>query len=80
MQFQADLLGVPLAVAEISETTALGAALLAGVGVGAWTQEDVARREGECARFEPQMGEDERAALVGEWRRAVRAARGFAHE
>ena len=43
MQFQADVLGVPVAVAEIAETTALGAALLAGVGVGAWTQSDVAR-------------------------------------
>ncbi|MEA2149087.1 MAG: glycerol kinase [Solirubrobacteraceae bacterium] len=78
MQFQADLLGVPLAVAEIAETTALGAALLAGVGVGAWTQEDVAGREGECARFEPEMGEDERAALIGDWQRAVRVARSFA--
>jgi len=78
MQFQADLLGVPIAVAEIAETTALGAALLAGVGVGAWTQDDVARREGERARFEPRMGADERDALIGDWRRAVQVARGFA--
>ena len=42
MQFQADMLGVPIAVAELAETTALGAALLAGVAVGAWTQDDVA--------------------------------------
>jgi glycerol kinase len=78
MQFQADVLGVPIVVAEIAETTALGAALLAGVGVGAWTQQDVARREGERARFEPRMGADERAALIGEWRRAVQRARGWA--
>ena len=77
MQFQADLLDVPIAVAEIAETTALGAALLAGVGVGAWTQEDVAEHDGERARFEPKMGEDERAALIGDWRRAVQVARGF---
>ena len=78
MQFQADLLGVPIAVAEIAETTALGAALLAGVGVGAWTQDDVARREGERARFEPRMGADEREVLIGDWRRAVQVARGYA--
>jgi glycerol kinase len=78
MQFQADVLGVPIAVAEIAETTALGAALLAGVGVGAWTQDDVAKREGERARYEPRMGDDERYALVDEWRRAVSRARGWA--
>ncbi len=44
MQFQADVLGVPVVVPEIAETTALGAAYLAGVGVGAWTVSDV--REG----------------------------------
>ncbi len=78
MQFQADLLGVPIAIAEIAETTALGAALLAGVGVGAWTQAEVAQREGERARYEPSMGEDERAALIEQWRRAVSRARGWA--
>jgi glycerol kinase len=78
MQFQADLLDVPIAVAEIAETTALGAALLAGVGVGAWTQQDVASRDGERARYEPRMGADERAQLIGEWRRAVQATRSYA--
>ena len=78
MQFQADVLGVPIAVAEIPETTALGAALLAGVGVGAWTQSDVSRRDGERARYEPRMGDDERYALVDDWRRAVQRARGWA--
>ncbi|MEA2156582.1 MAG: glycerol kinase, partial [Solirubrobacteraceae bacterium] len=63
---------------ELPESRALGAALLAGVGVGAWSQQDVASREGVGARFEPRMGEDERAALVGDWRRAVQVARGFA--
>ena len=78
MQFQADVLGTPVAVAEMAETTALGAALLAGVGAGAWTQQDVARRDGERARYEPRMGADERAALIADWRRAVQVARGFA--
>jgi len=78
MQFQADVLGVPIAVAEIPETTALGAALLAGVGVGAWTQSDVARRDGERARYEPKMGDDERYTLIDDWRRAVQRARGWA--
>jgi glycerol kinase len=79
MQFQADVLGAPIAVAEVAETTALGAALLAGVGVGAWTQDDVARRDGERARYEPRMGADERAALLADWRRAVERARSWAH-
>ena len=50
MQFQADVLGVPVAVAEIAETTALGAALLAGVGVGAWTQDGRRRARRRAAR------------------------------
>jgi glycerol kinase len=78
MQFQADVLGVPIAVAELAETTALGAALLAGVAVGAWTQDDVARRDGERARYEPKMAADEREALISQWRRAVERAGGWA--
>ena len=74
MQFQADVLGVPIAVAELPETTALGAGLLAGVGAGAWTQDDVARRGGERARYEPRIGADEREALISQWRRAVERA------
>ena len=78
MQFQADMLGVPIAVAELAETTALGAALLAGVAAGAWTQDDVAARDGERARYEPEMGEDERETLISQWRRAVERAGGWA--
>ncbi len=67
MQFQADVLGVPVVVAEMAETTALGAAYLAGVGVGAWTLSDV--RDGwlEGARYEPRMSEDERQTLLTGW-------------
>ncbi len=77
MQFQADVLGAPIAVAEIAETTALGAALLAGVGVSAWTQDDIARRDGTGARYEPQMGADERDALMAQWQRAVQRSSGW---
>ena len=77
MQFQSDMLGVPVAVAEMAETTALGAALLAGVGAGAWTQDDVSRRDGTGGRYEPRMGEDERYVLIDDWRRAVTRARGW---
>ena len=79
MQFQADVLGVPVVVAEISETTALGAAYLAGVGVGAWTVSDVlarAREEEPGRRYEPQMGLEERAALLAGWSDALARARG----
>ena len=67
MQFQADVLGVPVVVPEIAETTALGAAYLAGVGVGAWTVSDVRERLARraAARYEPRMGEDERETLLG---------------
>ena len=60
MQFQADVLGAPVIVPEIAETTALGAAYLAGIGAGTWTSEQVAAMWREAARYEPRMGEDER--------------------
>ncbi len=76
MQFQADILGVPVLVPEISETTALGAALLAGVGAGLWTLTDVRDRWRLRARYEPRMAEDERAGLLAGWHRALGLARG----
>ena len=80
MQFQADVLGVPVVVPEVSETTALGAAYLAGVGVGAWTLDDVRTTWRERARYEPAMADDERARLLDGWRRAVERSRAWAHE
>ena len=71
MQFQADVLGVPVVVPEISETTALGAAYLAGVAVGSWSEEDVAKMWREAARYEPQMSADERETLLSEWQMAI---------
>lgn len=71
MQFQADVLGVPVVVPEIAETTAMGAAYLAGVGVGAWTVSDVREGWREGTRYEPRMGEDERQALLAGWADAL---------
>jgi len=78
MQFQADVLGASVVVPEIAETTALGAAYLAGIATGRWSGEQVREMWREAARYEPAMGEDEREALLGEWRRAVERARGWA--
>jgi glycerol kinase len=78
MQFQADVLGVPVVVPEIAETTALGAAYLAGVGVGMWTIDDVARNWRERRRYEPGMGADERESLLADWHRALDRARRWA--
>src|SRR5205085_1019671 len=56
LQFQADILGVPVLVPAIRETTALGAAYLAGVATGVWTEHDVREMWREAARYEPQVG------------------------
>lgn len=75
MQFQADMLGVPVLVPEIAETTALGAAYLAGVGIGAWTVSDVREGWRQGARYEPRMGGDERETLLAGWADALRRTR-----
>jgi glycerol kinase len=78
MQFQADVLGAPVSVPEIAETTALGAAYLAGIATGAWSQEQVGQMWREADRYEPQMEEAERQRLLAEWGRAVERSRGWA--
>jgi glycerol kinase len=75
MQFQADVLGVPVVVPETIETTALGAACLAAVAVGTWTEEDVRGLWRESARYEPRMRADEREELLAGWRAALGRAR-----
>ena len=80
MQFQADVLGRPVVVPEMAETTALGAAYLAGIGTGLWTVEQVGALWREAARYEPRMSEDERGGCCTDWRRAVERARGWAAE
>src|SRR3954469_2240317 len=78
MGFQADMLGVPLVVPEVSETTALGAAFLAGVATGVWTEEDVRMMWRQAALYEPSMEADRREELLAEWHRAVERSRGWA--
>jgi glycerol kinase len=75
MQFQADMLGVPVVLPEVAETTALGAALLAGVGIGAMTLDGVRTGGEPKATYEPRMSADEREALLDEWHRALDRAR-----
>ncbi|HMH46868.1 MAG TPA: glycerol kinase GlpK, partial [Solirubrobacteraceae bacterium] len=88
MQFQADVLGVPIVLGELAEMTALGAAYLAGVGAGLWTVSDLrgeharlgGRERSEVGerRYEPSMSEDERGALLAGWADALARARGAA--
>lgn len=77
-QFQSDMLGVPVLRPGIGETTALGAAYLAGLAVGVWdSREQIARMWQLERRFEPMMGESERERLYGGWQAAVNATIGF---
>ncbi len=78
MQFQADVLGAPVIVPEIAETTALGAAYLAGIGAGKWSVEEVGEMWGEAARYEPRMDDAERERLLERWAEAVSRSRGWA--
>ncbi len=72
MQFQADLLGVPVVRPHVLETTALGAAYLAGLAVGYWSsREALAEQWAVSAAFEPAMTEERRTALYDGWKRAV---------
>jgi glycerol kinase len=75
MQFQADVLGVPVVLPEIAETTALGAAYLAGVGAGLWTVSDVAAGWRERLRYEPRMSDEERLELLAGWDDALARTR-----
>jgi glycerol kinase len=72
MQFQADLLGVPVVRPKVLETTALGAAYLAGLATGVWkSREDIARQWLPARRFRPEMPRDEASRRMGEWQRAL---------
>ena len=78
MQFQSDLLGVPVVRPQVTETTALGAAYLAGLGMGFWSSaaEVTANWRAE-RRFEPGMSRDEAASRLARWSRAVDRSRGW---
>lgn len=78
MQFQSDLLGVEVERPEINETTALGAAYLAGLAVGYWgTKEEIATQWKVDQRFEATMSEEKREKLYDGWKKAVHATMAF---
>ncbi len=79
-QFQADIAGIPVVRPRVLETTALGAALAAGVGAGLWQLEEIPELVRIETRFEPVMSPAERERLASGWRRAVERARGWAKE
>ncbi|WP_329742552.1 glycerol kinase GlpK [Dyella sp. A6] len=77
-QFQSDILDVPVLRPRIAETTALGAAYLAGLATGFWTsREDIARHWAVDRRFEPAMPAAQRERLYAGWQQAVQATLGF---
>ena len=79
MQFQADVLGVPVVRPQVVETTALGAAYLAGLAVGYWTSDaDVVANWRVDRRFEPSMSRDRVAEMRARWEKAVERAKGWA--
>jgi glycerol kinase len=78
MQFQADVLGVPVVRPEVTETTALGAAYLAGLAAGFWSNSDALRSgQRRDARFEPKMNANERAMRRECWRKAVERSKNW---
>ena len=78
MQFQADILGIPVVRPVVLETTALGAALLAGLGVGMYdSKEEAARMVKPDLTFHPRMEERNRSLALYGWHRAVERARGW---
>jgi glycerol kinase len=81
MQFQADILGVPVVIQETTETTALGAAYLAGLAVGFWkSPQEIARNFKIKKRYLPKMPAKQRESLYRKWKMAVERARGWEEE
>ena len=81
MQFQADLLGVPVVRPKVTETTALGAAYLAGLAVGYWQDSEEIGAQWRADRsFEPGMSRDQVESLTAGWRKAVERAKNWANE
>ena len=78
MEFQADMIGVPIVRPQCVETTALGAAYLAGLAVGYWESREEIRRNAAVDRvFQPQMPAEQRIPLRQDWRRAVERAKNW---
>ena len=78
MQFQADILDVPVERPTVNETTALGAAYLAGLAVGFWEDKDAVQKNWQLnQKFDPSMEEEHRETLFAGWHKAVKAAQAF---
>jgi glycerol kinase len=81
MQFQADILGVPVVIQEVTETTALGAAYLAGLAVGFWKDPgELVRNFKVRKKYIPRMSSREREGLYRKWKKAVEKAKGWEEE
>ncbi len=81
MQFQADVLGIPIQKPVVTEMTALGAAYLAGLGVGFWSDQEEIAKQWKVARvFEPNMSADKRETLYAGWKCAVERSLDWARE
>ena len=79
LQMQADILGIPVHRPAVTETTALGAAYLAGLKAGIWRSTDELATRWKAERtFEPQISEDHRETLYAGWKRAVERSRHWA--
>jgi glycerol kinase len=78
MQFQADILGAEVERPEVIESTALGAAYLAGIQSGLWKKGDIARNRKIQKRFAPLMDEATRIELYKNWQKAVQRTLGWA--
>jgi glycerol kinase len=79
MQFQADILGTTVQRPAVTETTALGAAYLAGLAVGFWSSPEELKRQWRVEReFAPRMSDDQRESLYAGWKKAVERAKNWA--
>jgi len=78
MQLQADILGIPVIRPQVQETTALGAAYLAGLATGYWSSFDEMRENWQVDRtFEPSWSEDQRESGYAQWKKAIERTRGW---
>ncbi len=81
MQFQADILGIPIQVSSVAETTALGAAWLAGLATGFWRDTgEISRKWKASVIYAPSMTADRRDILYDGWKQAVKRVSGFHNE
>ena len=81
MQFQADILGIPIQVARTADITAMGTGYLAGLTAGIWKNTGEIAQQWQAAEiYEPRMSSDERETLYHSWKRAVERARNWANE